>query len=132
MSDIITDQRSQHMHAGPAYLTGQRGQFRLLRATFSMSFPGIRVLKTGLTHEHITLLSRTTSLDNLTDKQWQVTENILDPNHRKRKRFHMSCVIVPDIENISMPLTSEAPKQVRTKVALSPLFLRFRTKFSPT
>lgn len=22
---------------------------------------------------------------NLTDKQWQVTENILDPQHRKRK-----------------------------------------------
>ena len=27
----------------------------------------------------------TISLANLTDKQWQITENILDPNHRKRK-----------------------------------------------
>mgnify|MGYP003343400584 CR=1 FL=1 len=27
----------------------------------------------------------TISLANLTDKQWQITEKILDPNHRKRK-----------------------------------------------
>ena len=46
---------------------------------------------------------------NLTDKQWQVTENILDPQHRKRKysQRHYGCYHVHSQNGMPMAYASE-------------------------